>query len=227
VRDSLDNPSGWARSAIFVKPDGDGDRAYMVSDLNVRTELDETAYKKYPSGGPAQPGVEGMLKLLPRIDRSAVKSVRFEMPGRWQAFRDAAMPALNLRYLAAIILIDGRLDFTAAQSLPRMHSDANVKDLMQRVDVVHDPKQEAPPGTERTESARVIVEQTNGQRHEIYVPYVVGFPSHPMSKQDVEDKALDLMSPRLGTGRAREVVAACWGLDTLKSGKALVRLIAT
>jgi 2-methylcitrate dehydratase PrpD len=226
VRDSLDNPEGWARSPIFVKADGDGDRAYLVSELNVRTELTATAYKRYPSGGPAQPGVEGMLKLLPKIDRQNVKSVRFEMPGRWQAFRDAAMPALNLRYLASIILIDGRLDFTDAQSLQRMHNDPKVKELMQRVDVVHDPKQEAPPGAERTESCRIILEQTNGQRHEIYIPYVVGFPSHPMSREDVETKAMELMTPPLGASRARQVVDACRSLDTMKSAKTLISLIA-
>ncbi len=227
VRDSLDHKDGWARSSIFTRPEGDGNRAYLVSELNVRSELPATAYKRYPSGGPAQPGVEGMLKLLPKIDRANVKSVLFEMPGRWQAFRDAAMPALNLRYLASIIILDGRLDFTAAQSLERMASDPQVAALMQRVDVKHDPAQEAAPGAERTESARVIIEQTNGQRHEIYIPYVVGFPSHPMSRQDVEEKALELMTPRLGAQRARDVAAACWSLDRLPSAASLVTLIAT
>jgi 2-methylcitrate dehydratase PrpD len=227
VRDSLDNPGGWARSKVFTKPDGDGDRAYMISELNVRSELHETAYKRYPTGGPTQPAVEGVLKLLPEIDRKAIKSVRIEMPGRWQAFRDAAMPALNLRYLTSIILIDGRLDFVSAQSLQRMAGDEAVKALMQRVDVVHDPAQESPPGQPRTESARVKIEESNGRKHEIYVPYVVGFPSHPMSKADVEGKALELMTPRLGASRAREVVKQVDGLDTLKSGRKLVSLIAT
>jgi 2-methylcitrate dehydratase PrpD len=225
VRDSLDNPGGWMRASIFSGRDAN--RAYLIDELNVRTELEETGYKRYPSGGPAQPAVEGVLNLLPQIDRNAVKSVRIEMPGRWQAFRDAAMPALNLRYLTSIILIDGKLDFTSAQSLERMATDQRVKQLMQIVDVVHDPAQEAGPGQERTESARVIIEQTSGPRREIFVPYVVGFPSHPMSKQDVEGKAMELMAPRLGAARARQVVSACWGLDTLRSGRSLVSLIAT
>jgi 2-methylcitrate dehydratase PrpD len=227
VRDSLDNGGGWMRAPIFTRASGDGDRDYLISDLNARTELEETGYKRYPSGGPAQPGVHGLLQLLPQIDRNAVKSVRIEMPGRWQAFRDAAMPALNLRYLSAIILIDGKLDFTSAQSLKRMNTDARVKQLMQIVDVVHDPRQESPPGQDRAESARVIVEQTSGPRREIFVPYVVGYPSHPMSKADVESKALELMSPRLGAPRARQVVAACWGLDRAKAGRSLIGLIAS
>jgi len=225
VRDSLDNPAGWMNSAIFRERDAN--RAYLIEALGRRWELPETAYKRYPVGGPTQPAVHGLLQLLPQIDRNRVASVKISMPGRWQAFRDAAMPALNLRYLTSIILIDGRLDFVSAQSLERMHGDAQVKALMPKVDVVHDPAQEHAPGEPRTESARVEVVQEDGRRFEIYVPYVVGFPSHPMSKADVEAKALELMTPRLGAGRARDVVAAVWDIEGLSKGGKLASLIAT
>jgi len=72
----------------------------------------------------------------------------------------------------------------------------------------------------------VIVER-GGKRHEIFVPYVEGFPSHPMGKGDVEAKALELMTPQLGAARAKAVVAAVWDLQTLRSGGDLARLIAS
>ena len=225
VRDSFDNPAGWMNSSIFTGRDAN--RAYLIEQLGQRWEMPETAYKRYPVGGPTQPAVHGLLQLLPKIDRNAVASVKIAMPGRWQAFRDAAMPALNLRYLTAIILIDGRLDFVSAQSLERMHGDAAAKALMARVDVVHDPAQEHAPGEARTESARVEVTHTDGRRLEIFVPYVVGFPSHPMPKADVETKALELMTPRLGKARAREVVARVWDIDHLADGGRLASLIAS
>lgn len=225
VRDSLDHADGWMRSLMFRA--GDSNRASLIDGLGQKTELVHTAFKKYPSGGPAQPAVEGLLKLLPQIDRRNVASVLIEMPGRWQAFRDAAMPALNLRYLTAIILLDGRLDFTDAQSLERMATDENAKALMKIVDVVHDPAQEAGPGEERKESAWVRVTEKSGRKHEIFVPYVTGYPSHPFGKSDVETKALALMTPRLGERRARDVVAQCWALDNLETGAMLASLIAT
>lgn len=225
VRDSLDHPDGWMRSATYRG--GDSNRRYLIDGLGEKTELKECGFKKYPSGGPAQPAVDGVLKLLPQIDRANLASVVIEMPGRWEAFRDAAMPALNLRYLTAIILIDGRLDFTAAQSLERMAKDERARALMQIVDVVHDPKQEVAAGEERAESARVRVTEKSGRSHEIFVPYVPGYPSHPFSKADVEAKALELMTPRLGERRAKEVVAQCWAVDSLKSGARLAALIAT
>jgi 2-methylcitrate dehydratase PrpD len=225
VRDSFDNPEGWLRGGLFAK--GDSNPGYLIEQLGERSELPLTAFKRYPVGGPTQPAIKGLLELLPRIDRSNVQSVRIEMPGRWQAFRDAAMPALNLRYTTSLILLDGKLDFVAAQSLERMANDSKVKAFMERVTIAHDPAQEAAPGTPRTESARVIVVENGGKKHETYVPYVVGFPSHPMSRQEVEDKAMELMSPRLGSTRARQVVERVRTLEQLKNGGELVRMIAS
>jgi 2-methylcitrate dehydratase PrpD len=223
VRDSFDNAEGWLRAGAFKA--GDANTAYLVEQLGVRTELVETAFKRYPVGGPTQPAIHGLLQLLPKIDRNNVESVRIEMPGRWQAFRDAAMPALNLRYTTSLILLEGRLDFVSAQSLTRMATDARVKALMDRVTIVHDPAQEAAPGQPRTESARVIVVESSGKKHEIYVPYVVGFPSHPMKREEVEAKALELMSPSLGA-RARQVVDKVRNLDRMTDVSELIALIA-
>jgi 2-methylcitrate dehydratase PrpD len=224
VRDSLDHPSGWMRASIFSG--GDADRAYLVEDLGVRSELPLTAYKRYPVGGPTQPAVEALLALRERIGTAEVASVLIEMPGRWQAFRDAAMPALNLRYLAAIILLDGRLDFVSAQSLERMRSDAAVHALMDKVEIRHDPAQEAKPGEPRTESARVAITCADGHCETAYVPHVLGFPSHPMGKAEVVAKALELMAPILGEARAQAVVEAVEGLEDLPRAATLIDLIA-
>ncbi|KQW68252.1 hypothetical protein ASE17_07305 [Phenylobacterium sp. Root77] len=222
VRDCLDNPGGWMRGPLF----SGGDRAYLIEDLGRRSELPHTAFKRYPVGGPTQPAVEALLDLASDVAGADVASVLIEMPGRWQAFRDAAMPALNLRYLAAIILLDGRLDFVGAQSLQRMAQDPAARALMDKVEIRHDPAQEAQPGEPRTESARVAIVLADGRRLERYVPHVLGFPSHPMSAADVEAKAADLMAPALGAARAQSVIDAVRGLEALPDASALIRLIA-
>jgi 2-methylcitrate dehydratase PrpD len=98
---------------------------------------------------------------------------------------------------------------------------------MERVTIAHDPSQEAAPGEPRKESARVFVTEAGGQTHTTFVPYVVGFPSHPMSRAEVEAKALELMAPRLGAARAGEVVRVVGALEELEAGGELVRLIAS
>jgi len=227
VRENLDQPTGFMNQGMFTGPNSDLDRAYLVERLGERWEMPLTAYKKYPTGGPTQPAVEGLLRLLPELDKDRISSVRIEMPGRWQAFRDAAMPALNLRYLTAIILIDRKLDFVSAQSLERMHGDAQVRALMAKVDVAHDPAQEAGPGQERVESARVIVTDLDGTRREAFVPYVTGFPSHPMSKAEVEEKARGLLTPTLGRDRTEALIRQVWDLDNMPNAGDLSAMIAT
>ncbi len=224
VRDALDHPGGWMRSAMFSG--GDANRGYLVDDLDERSELPLTAFKRYPVGGPTQPAVEALLDLSPQIAGHAVQSVFIEMPGRWQAFRDAAMPALNLRYLAAIILIDGRLDFVSAQSLTRMAQDETVQSLMAKIEIAHDPAQEAAPGSPRTESARVRITLEDGREFSRFVPHVLGFPSHPMDAADVESKAFNLMVEHLGPERAQALIAAVRGIETLPDCKPLIELIA-
>jgi 2-methylcitrate dehydratase PrpD len=207
VPDVIDRQGTWFTSAAFTDPAGDGDLGAWTDGLGGPAALRATAFKRYPVGGPTQPAVEGLLAVGARADD--VDRVIIEMPGRWEAFRDAAMPALNLRYLAAIILLDGRLDFTAAQSLERMHGDDRVRELMGRVDVRHDPSQESGAGAARTESARVRVVRRDGETLERFVPHVVGFPSHPMPADDVRAKAIELVAPHLGAERADRLADAC------------------
>ncbi|QGG93858.1 MmgE/PrpD family protein [Actinomarinicola tropica] len=230
VRGVVDHPAAWFSSPLFTHPRGDGDLGRLVDGLGERWELPLTAYKRYPVGGPTQPAVEGILRLLPEIAAAggvdAVQAVQIAMPGRWEAFRDAEMPALNLPYLTAIILLDGRLDFVAAQSLERMHGDAAVAGVARRVEVVHAPDQESGPGEERTESATVTVTLASADRLEVHVPHVRGFPSHPMDRAEVEEKALELMGPHLGTERSRAVIDAVRSLDDLADAGELVGLVA-
>ena len=224
VREPLDQDGGWFSGRQFQG--GDEEPNALAAGWDQLTALTDTAYKRYPVGGPTQPAIEGLLSLVEEVDRHDVVSVEIAMPGRWQAFRDAEMPALNLRYLTSIILIDGRLDFHDAQSLERMHGDAAVAAGMATVDVIHDPDQESGPGRERTESARVTMTLRSGDTVERFVGHVVGFPSHPMSRDDVEAKSLELVAPHLGDERATELVDTCRRLEALPDAGILAELIA-
>lgn len=103
--------------------------------------------------------------------------------------------ALSLPYLPAIILIDGKLDFDAAQSLERMTTDHEVKVLMDKVEVLHDPEQMHKPGEPRTESARVTVTLRSGARHEVFVGHVPGAPEEHL-QTGAERRSLQTRSAR-------------------------------
>ena len=159
------------------------------------------------------------------MDANDVASIRVEMPGAAETFRRANMPALNIPYLAAIIMLDGRLDFVDAQSLDRMTNDQAAKAFASKVEVVADAAQETGEGEDRTESARVIITLQDGSTKSRYIAYVPGFPTHPMGKSEVETKARELIEPVIGKAKSAQLVALCNDLDGLKTVDPIIELM--
>jgi 2-methylcitrate dehydratase PrpD len=224
IGDPFVGDPGWLNSSMFTAVDSDFDAGVLTKNLGKDSQLPLIGYKKYPVGGPTQTVIEQMLQLIKRVDAKQVAGVRIEMPGRAQAFASADMPALNLPYLCSIILLDGKLDFVAAQSRTRFLNDTQVRTFMPKVAVLHDPAQEATP---RVESSRVILTLANGERIESFLHHVQGFPEHPMERDDVQAKARELMTPRLGATRVERVIETVWGIEREASVKKLIELIAT
>jgi 2-methylcitrate dehydratase PrpD len=218
VPNSLDARGGWFRSGLFNVEDSDFNPGYLVEELGTRFELPLVAYKRFPVGGPTQPAVQAMLELATRVRADEVVRIEIEMPGAVRAFADAQMPALNLPYLCAVILLDGMLSFEMADSLQRKSQDGAVRELMTRVSVMHDPAQEASP---RRESARVTIRLRNGRSDAVFVEHVKGYPSDPMSHEDVEDKARDLLRPVLGHAQTQALIDLVWGVDALSDAGVL------
>ncbi|WP_233998120.1 MmgE/PrpD family protein [Erythrobacter sp. QSSC1-22B] len=223
VSDSFDNENAWFRWRAFQ---GEGkNHASLVEGLHQHYELSLAAMKRYPVGGPTQPAVRALLDLRSTIRPEQVEAIVVDMPGEAATFERANMPALNIPYLAAIIMLDGRLDFVDAQSLERQKTDERAKEFARRVTVVRDEAQETGEGEDRTESARVTVRLADGTERERFVAYVPGFPTHPLSKREVEEKARELVEPVLGMPTADRLVTLCDELDDAPSIDPIVELM--
>jgi 2-methylcitrate dehydratase PrpD len=218
VPDSLEATGGWFTSRLFKAEGSDFNPGYLVEELGTRFEMPLVAYKRFPVGGPTQPVVQAMLELAPRVRPTDVAAIEIEMPGSVNVFAGARMPALNLPYLCAVILIDGTLSFEMADSLQRKSTDPEIQQLMARVSVAHDPAQEAVP---RKESARVTIRLRDGRSESVFVEHVKGYPSSPFSHQDVESKARELMTPVLGSAKTDALIDLVWGIDELPDGGVL------
>ena len=223
VPESFDNENAWFRWRAFQ---GEGkDHASLVDGLHERYELSLAAMKRYPVGGPTQPAVRALLDLRETIAPDQVEKIVVAMPGEAATFERANMPALNIPYLAAIIVLDSRLDFVDAQSLSRQEKDEQARAFARKVTVVRDEAQEMGEGEDRTESARVTVTLKDGRTEERYVAYVPGFPTHPLGKAEVEEKAIELIEPVLGRSKADRLVALCDGLDDAQSIEPIIDLM--
>jgi len=223
VRDSLEAKGGWLTSWMFTAEGSDFDPGYLVERLGSRFELPLVAYKRFAVGGPTQPVVQAMLELAPRVRAEQIAAIEIEMPGSARVFAGAQMPALNLPYLCAVIALDGALGFEMADSRERMTEDAAVQQLMARVQVRHDPAQEAVP---RKESARVTVRLQDGRSEAVFVEHVRGYPANPMTHADVEAKARELITPVLGRTRTDALVELVWRIDELPDAAVLADAMA-
>ena len=54
---------------------------------------------------------------------------------------------------------------------------------------------------------------------------VRGTPENPMTRAEVEAKALDLVTPVLGRARATKLCAAIWSIEKLRDARALRTLL--
>ncbi|MFX1499479.1 MAG: MmgE/PrpD family protein [Promethearchaeota archaeon] len=221
VKDPFKGRPNWLLSSIFIGIDSDLDLNRLIHDLGVKYEIPLVGYKRYPVGGPIQASIEGLMELIKRIDRTSIIKIEIKMPGSVSIFSDAEMPALNLRYLTAVILEDGDLSFTMAQSHERMSTET-IREKMEFITLIHDPTQEKEP---RVESALVKVTLKDGRDHEIFIEHVLGFPERPMNHQDVEHKAKSLITPILGHLKANKLIETIWNLENLLNIKSIIPLL--
>jgi 2-methylcitrate dehydratase PrpD len=222
VGDPFESNPGWLISCMFLGPDSDLDKQRLVHKLGEEFELSLVGYKRYPVGGPLQAGVEGLLTLIKTIDRNDIAKIDIKMPGgRVSSFSDAPMPAINLRYLSAVILEDGELTFEMAESRERMATDS-IRQKMEIVSLIHDSEQEREP---RVESALVEVTLRNGEKKQIFIEHVLGFPHYPMGHEDVHTKAMGLLVPVLGIEQSRTLTDLVWNLEKVNDIRELIPLL--
>ena len=73
--------------------------------------------------------------------------------------------------------------------------------------------------------AIVEIECTDGRKLRHHAKAVRGTPDNPMTSEEIEDKARDLITPITGAERAGKLVAACAKLETLRSVRELRPLL--
>jgi 2-methylcitrate dehydratase PrpD len=203
VRDTLDGTTSFF-SAFGVQAELSAfDRACSGPPVVLETNI-----KKYCVGSPAQAAVQAAEELADLgVTADQVSALRIHLPldlARIVDQRD--MSNINVQYLVARTLIDGRCTFAAAHD--NAGSDrTDVAALLKRTELV------AEPDMEPVRQARVEIEQINGPAMSRAVFPVRGTKDDPMSRAEVEAKADDLMSMALPSERRAEMIAACRSLD--------------
>lgn len=196
----------------------------LTAELGSRYEVMLTNIKKYCVGFPIQSALEGLTDLMAehqlRADQVERITARLPESGA-HTVNDREMPDVNLQYVFAVTLLDGRPTFEAAHSFERM-KDPRVLELKKKIMLVGDPEL-----TRARPEGQSIVQVTtrDGRRLEKRATTFKGRSENPLSTDEVEEKAQELLEPVLGQPRTRQLIDAIDKLETLASVRDLRPLL--
>lgn len=219
VSDAVTGERGFL-AAFSRKPRPD----VLVAGLGREFALAQTNIKRWPVGSPAQAAVGATLKLMAEhgITAEDVKEVLIRLPEDGARTVDnREMPDINVQYLVAVTLLDGELTFAASHDYARMAAPPVVA-LRERIRLVGDP---ALTGVKPDRQGIVEIRTRAGARLSHRVHAVRGTADNPMPREEVEEKALDLLGPVLGSDRARALTARIWELEGLADVRELRPLL--
>jgi len=164
-------------------------------------------------------GVDQIASVLVESHDAAVDIIGSE-PEKWSpTTRETADHSLP--YIVAAVLADGEM--TDRQFAPQRLRDAHLLALVQKVKVVRNRELSAAyPGAVGN---IVTVTMTNGESFARRVDHACGHARNPMSDELLERKFHSLADPRLGSGRAAEVIAWVRNLDQAPNMNGLFPLI--
>ena len=195
-----------------------------VDNLGSHFDVSLTNIKKFCVGSPIQSPAEAMTWLVQehKLTADQVRRIDVHLPPQGlQVVNNRTMPDVNCQYIMSVILLDGKLTFKAAHTYERM-ADPKVREVQSRVSLIGDPRF---VGQEKKRPGLVRLLLADGRTVEKLAPAVKGTPDNPMTRQEVEVKALDLLQDVLGKDRSEALVRSIWGVEKIKSVRELRSLL--
>lgn len=212
------------RDNLFTALGQSAEPARLTADLGTRFEIMQASIKKWCVGSPIQAVLDAVSSLVEthRITGDDVRSVVITMPSdRIHIVDNAVMPDVCVQHLAALALVDGGISFASSHDHERM-DDPGIQAVRGRITLVaSDELAAAVPARQ----AIVEIVTQKGERLRHHAKAVRGTPDNPMTAQEIEAKARDLIEPIIGAARAESLIAAVGQLEKLGSVRELRSLL--
>lgn len=197
----------------------------VLDALGSRWEIINNGYKPYACGVVLHPAIDAMVALGERVRLDAAKIARVELRVHPHMVKITGVrePTTGLQskfsvyHSAAVAYLDGTAGL--AQYTDARATAAEVIALREKVVVTIDE-------SFRRDQAQAAIVTVAGERHEADVAHATGTIDNPMSDGAIEAKFLANATPVIGAGRAREIAACVWRLETLPDVRILVGLAA-
>jgi 2-methylcitrate dehydratase PrpD len=187
----------------------------LVNQLGERYEIVRTNIKKWTVGSPIQAPLDCLYNIMKKrpVNVSDIKTVVVREAGtEARVVNNREMPDICLQHMVAVMLIDKTASFKAAHDKARMQDPA-VLAVRAKVQLVPDEE------LEKMEPARqAIVEITlnDGTVLSERVNDVRGTVDNPMTREEVTQKARDLVEPVLGKASCATLIDKIFALENVK-----------
>jgi 2-methylcitrate dehydratase PrpD len=225
--------SGEANFLLANAPQADPARLpteLLIEGLGTRFEVMRTNIKKWSVGSPIQApldALDAMLKKQPfECDQVREVIVRLESTARYAGtsgpaavVNDREMPAVNLQYMLAVMLVDKTATFEAAHDRPRMQNP----EILQQRAKIRLVTSEASQTASRQPLLRVTL--ADGTRLTEEVRDVRGTIRNPMTQDEVVAKNRALLTPVLGATLTTRLIERTLNLESVKDLRELRPLL--
>jgi 2-methylcitrate dehydratase PrpD len=201
--------------SFFVAYGRKPDPAALTLGLGATYEIMNTNIKRWSVGSPIQAPLDSLLDLITEHRFKATDVERLVVRVAHQGANtvdNRAMPDICMQHMCAVMLIDGKVTFASAHDKKRMR-DPKVLAMRARIELCGDDVLSA-----AMPSRQGIVEVTlrDGRLLSHHTKAVRGSAENPMTREEVEEKSYDLMTPVIGRARARKLCDAVWRLEKIR-----------
>ena len=217
-RDVLEGDQG------IIKTYAPCDPAKIVAELGQRFTITSCLIKKYPVGSPMMETVDATLAMLAKhsVNADEIDKVVVRIPESGaRTVNNRHMPDVNVQFMVAAILIEGKLTFDMAHDYARFQNP-RVLALKEKVQLIADNEMEK---SGHRFQGKVEVTLRDGRVVSEHVIDCRGRPDNPMSPEEVEKKAAWLMEPVLGKNKADQVIDSVRRIESLSSVRDLAKLL--
>jgi 2-methylcitrate dehydratase PrpD len=216
VQDVLSGPDNFfeafaPRESGVIK----ADPSVLVDKLGERYEITRTNIKKWTVGSPIQAPLDALAGFFAQRSFSAddVKTAVVRVAtDEANTVSNRDIPDICMEHMIAVMLLDKTVSFRSVHDKARMKDPAVLRQRA-KVQVLADPRIDA-----RRPRREAIVELTLNDGTELtqWVKDVRGTADNPMTRDEVVDKARDLIAPVLGTGTCSALINKLLALETLR-----------
>ena len=206
----------------FEPEPGSANRDELSRGLGTDYEMLRASIKRWAVGGPIQGPLHVLRDLMQehRFTAADVEKLVARLPDKeLEIVNNRDMADISVQHLLAVMLIDGTVTFASAHDNARA-KDRRVIEMKKRIEAVGDASLTDP---QRRWRAVIHVTLKDGRELTHQTMAAKGMFENPLTPDEENEKAIELIAPVLGSRKAEALLDALWRFDEIEDVRELRR----